>query len=178
MNHIRRIPVAVCMLLLMSIAYVQAQNAYTLLSPERIATMLIEEKKTGMVDNAPFAAFLDSLGFKKGERIGRDDYVYEKQAVDRDGEKKVSIQVALNHWHYHKFYDREIIIRWRDSSAAWYFFVELKRFGIWGPNNKGEGKGLKSYCHRYDQDYYVVIGYDFKSTLKDNNNEKVKSSKG
>lgn len=56
----------------------QAQRlAYNVLDIQRIASMLIDEKASGLIDDEPFAVYFDSLGFKK--HTGVYGYIFKKE---------------------------------------------------------------------------------------------------
>ena len=65
MKQIWKISVIICLLLVSSSLLGMAQEYQP--DPVRLASMMLDEKSTGDVDDAPYLAYLDSLGFKKSD---------------------------------------------------------------------------------------------------------------
>lgn len=65
MKQIREISAIICLLLGSSSFRGMAQESQP--DPVRLASMMLAEKSTGDVDDTPYLAYLDSLGFKKSD---------------------------------------------------------------------------------------------------------------
>lgn len=130
----------------------------------RVANMLIAEKASGKIDNAPFVAYLDSLGFKKAEvdhynwRPNSDRLRYELNPSNSEiecYEKEVSGSFLSGH-SPNEGKENSIMkvmlvteeanhifaIDIKDNNFCWSNLIQLKHFGIDGPNAIGKGKGL------------------------------------
>ncbi len=63
MKQIWKISVIICLLLVSSSLLGMAQEYQP--DPVRLASMMLDEKSTGDVDDAPYLAYLDSLGLRR-----------------------------------------------------------------------------------------------------------------
>ena len=124
----------------------------------RIANMLIAEKESGNIDNAPFIAYLDSLGFTKAEMnrhywpiISSEDLeyklrhsngemeCYEKEVLrERYMEDTLTMKILLITEEANHIFAIDI----QDNNLCWWNLIQLKLFGIDGPHAIGKGKGL------------------------------------
>jgi hypothetical protein len=119
--------------------------------------MLIAEKASGKIDNAPFVAYLDSLGFKKAEvdrhhwpiNSTRLEYELNKSNSEMECyEKEVLLRRYMEDTLTMKILlvteeaDHIFAVDIQDNNFCWWNLIQLKHFGINGPNAIGKGKGL------------------------------------
>ena len=132
----RRYLLVLCLIAFASVA-VKAQ--YRGLDTKRIAEMLVNEKKTGQMNDASFVLYLDSLGFTAVKRNG-----YQKEWTDTDkGVKKYLVNVLL----LKEYKKRSVRIEIDDNGSIWWMVLKLKEFGLRESGHNGsavflEGKGL------------------------------------
>ena len=104
--------------------------------------MLIAEKAFGQIDDAPFVAYWDSLGFKKDKQVGYNSFAYKKDLSDGNGrERPITVQITT------RGDERYFALNAKDHSLCWYLFSRLKEFGLKGSNAVGKGKGLTAVAH-------------------------------
>lgn len=114
--------------------------------PKRLATMMLEEEKSGKIDDTPFVTYLDSLGFKQTKEVDmfrRDTIlVFEKEL------KRCTVQVRLSVNHIDGNSDSRIVkIQATSHTLIWWIVVQLKEFGLKQTGGEGDfldlkGKGL------------------------------------
>lgn len=63
----RFLKIATLTLVLLCIDSLMAMAQSLQLDPVRLASMMVAEKSTGDIDDTPYLAYLDSLGFKKSD---------------------------------------------------------------------------------------------------------------
>ena len=91
----RFLKIATLMLVLLCIDSLMAMAQSLQLDPVRLASMMVAEKSTGDVDDMPYLAYLDSLGFKKSDtdlilgKLGLGEIFYKK----RIGKDTVQVEV-------------------------------------------------------------------------------------
>ena len=150
-----------CILLTMEPAGVNAQRrSEAMPQPKVLANMMLQEKKAGVLDDAPYIAYLvDSLGYTlkidsaEMRRYGK----YYQEAVKNGHIGKVftkvlnhnsSIQLDLSSQdHDDGRLLRSIEIRPTDRTMIWWVVVRLKEFGLKQTEGDGafvdlKGKGL------------------------------------
>lgn len=130
----RRYLLLLCLIAFTSVT-VKAQ--YRGLDTKRIAEMLVNEKKTGQMNDASFVVYLDSLGFTAVKRNG-----YQKEWTDKRG-KKYPVNVLL----LKGYGKRSVRIEMDDNGSIWWMVLKLKEFGLSESGHDGsavfmEGKGL------------------------------------
>jgi hypothetical protein len=133
----------------------------------RVANMLIAEKASGKIDNAPFVAYLDSLGFKKAEVDRHHWPISSRRLKDLEYELRYSngeiecyeIEVSGSFLSGHSPNEGKensimkvmlvteeanhiFAIDIKDNNFCWSNLIQLKHFGIDGPDAIGKGKGL------------------------------------
>lgn len=153
--------ILVCVLLTVESAGVNAQRRNEAMpQPKLLADMMLQEKKDGVIDDAPYIAYLvDSLGYtlKIDSAEMRHYGKYYQEMVKRGRIAKVftkvlnqnsSVQVELSSQ------DRDdgkllrsIKIRPTDRTMIWWTVVRLKEFGLKQTEGDGafvdlKGKGL------------------------------------
>lgn len=128
----------------------EAQRNYdAVLDIKKIASMLIEEKASKKIDNAPFIAYLGSLGFEK-----ENSYTYKKEIIGNDNPLIVRITIDGDSRLF-KLYNM-------DNGVCWYYFIRLKEFGLRGPNATAKGKGLMAMAGKD----YLWVGYKLPKKAK------------
>ena len=113
-----------------------------------LAKMMIEEKKANRLNDAPYMAYIvASLGFAL--ETNNDDEEWWKEGIKEfigwctfNGFQKGGMHLFLESTHHDGKPLRRIRIETRDSELLWSLFLSLKEFGIQGPDNIAEGKGL------------------------------------
>lgn len=126
---------AVCLNMIVSSSANAQTSNYDVLDINKIASMLISEKKSGKVDNASFVAYWESLGFQKDEQIGKNQYFY-KLYLDDKKKEPLTVQITT------RDNKRRFELNIKDNGFCWYHFIRLKKFGLKGPNAVAKGKGL------------------------------------
>lgn len=148
-------------LLLMITVTTKAQRRSELMpQPKILAEMMLQEKKSGRLDDAPYIAYLvDSLGYtmKIDSTLMRRNQEYYQLAVKRGYVGKVFIKSSNNSLAVQvelRSKDRDdgrllrsIEIQPTDHTMIWWMVVELKKFGLKRTEGDGDftdlkGKGL------------------------------------
>ena len=88
-------------------------NEYNVLDIKKIASMLIAEKASGQMDDTPFLAYLNSLGFKKDQKTGF--YKYENGR-----EKPILVTTG-------KEDNRRLFKLYSDHTICWYLFCRVQQ---------------------------------------------------
>lgn len=102
---------------------------------EILAKMMLDEKKSGKMDDTPYISYLvDTLGFTKDRVHGKDEF-------SRNG---MTVWLRKN---TEETMSRSIRIQCEDSSEIWRMVVNLKQFGLQVTESDGafgdmKGKGL------------------------------------
>ena len=112
-----------------------------------LAKLMIDEKKTNRLNDAPYMAYIvDSLGFAL--EPGNDEEWWRTGVKEFigwgafEGFQGGGIHLFLESSNNGGKPLRRIRIETGDSELLWYLFLSLKEFGIQGPDNIAEGKGL------------------------------------
>ncbi len=148
-------------LLLMMTATTKAQRRSEVMpQPKVLAEMMLQEKKSGRLDDAPYIAYLvDSLGYtmKIDSTMMRQNQEYYQRAVKRSYVGKVFTKSSDNNFAVQvelRSQDRDdgrllrsIEIQPTDHTMIWWVVVELKKFGLKQTEGDGDfmdlkGKGL------------------------------------
>ncbi len=99
--------------------------------PVRVASMMLAEKSMGEVDDAPYLAYLDSIGFKKSDtdltlgklRLGE---IFYKKGIGQD-----SVQVEVRNMKINKDkISRSVKIKSTSDSILCRMVDQLKAFGL------------------------------------------------
>ena len=156
--------VIVCLFLMTTMTTKAQRRNDVMPQPKVLAEMMLQEKKSGRLDDAPYIAYLvDSLGYTmkvdsaQMRRMGKyyqdmvkRGYVSKvfTKVVNRSSNRNFAIQVELRS----KDEDdgkllRSIEIKPTNSSMIWWVVVELKEFGLKQTEGEGnfidlKGKGL------------------------------------
>lgn len=99
--------------------------------PVRFASMILSEKATGNVDDTPYLAYLDSLGFKKSDtdltlgKLKRGEILYKK------GDGKDTLQVEVRNMEINKGkISRSIKVKSTSESILCRMVEQLQAFGM------------------------------------------------
>lgn len=124
------------LMMLLPVGVMAQTGKYEVLDIKKIASMLIAEKESRQINDAPFIDYLDSLGFKRNRQIGVDNYEYKL------GDAPITVRVSS------EGNERCFELYAEDHSFCWYHFVRLKEFGLKGPDTIAKGKGLTAVAGR------------------------------
>ena len=129
MKQFRKIAVLICLLLGSNSLLGMAQEFQP--DPVRLASMMLAEKSTGDVDDMPYLAYLDSLGFKKSDtdltlgKLKLGDGFYKK------GIGKDTVQVEVRSMEIDKGkVSRSIKIKSTSDSIMHWMTERLKAIGM------------------------------------------------
>ena len=129
MKQIWKISVIICLLLVSSSLLGMAQEYQP--DPVRLASMMLDEKSTGDVDDAPYLAYLDSLGFKKSDT----DLVLGKLMLGgrfyKKGIGKDTVQVEVRYMEISKAkISRSVKIKSTSDSILCRMVEQLQAYGM------------------------------------------------
>lgn len=136
--------VIVCCLLVFGQVRAMAQRFQP--DPKRLVTMMLEEKKSGKIEDAPYVAYLDSLGFKQVK--DEDVFLRESALVFEKELQRCTVQVRLSVSHFSDGGEsRHVQIQSTNHALIWWVVVQLKDFGLKQTEGEGDfidlkGKGL------------------------------------
>ena len=115
--------------------------------PKRLVTMMLEEKDSGKIDDLPYVAYLDSLGFTQM----KDEDVFRREPALAFEKKlqRCTVQVRLSQRYSDSDESRHIQIQSTSHTLIWWVVVQLKDFGL--KQTEGEGdfidlKGMGLYA--------------------------------
>ena len=136
--------VIVCCLLVFGQVRAMAQRFQP--DPKRLVTMMLEEEKSGKMNDESYVSYLDSLGFKKTE----NDEVFRRGPVlvfEKELDKRCTVQVRLSVSNYDGIDSRHVEIQATSHTLIWWMVVQLKDFGLKQTEGDGDfldlkGKGL------------------------------------
>lgn len=129
MKQIREISAIICLLLGSSSFRGMAQEYQP--DPVRLASLMLDEKSTGDVDDTPYLAYLDSLGFKKSD----SDLVLGKLKLGgrfyKKGIGKDTVQVEVRYMEISKAkISRSVKIKSTSDSILCRMVEQLQAFGM------------------------------------------------
>ena len=136
--------VIVCCFLVLGQVGAKAQRFQP--DPKRLVTMMLEEKKSGKIDDAPYVAYLDSLGFTQTK--DEDVFSREPALVFEKKLQRCTVQVRLSVSPYNDGDEsRHVKIQSTSHTLIWWVVVQLKDFGLKQTAGEGDfidlkGKGL------------------------------------
>ena len=127
----RFLKIATLMLVLLCIDSLMAMAQSLQLDPVRLASMMVAEKSTGDVDDTPYLAYLDSLGFKKSDtdlilgKLGLGEIFYKK------GIGKDTVQVEVRNMEINKSkISRSVNIKSTFDSILCRMVEQLQAYGM------------------------------------------------
>ena len=130
-NMKRFLKIATLMLVLLCIDSLMAMAQSLQLDPVRLASMMVAEKSTGDVDDTPYLAYLDSLGFKKSDtdlilgKLGLGEIFYKK------GIGKDTVQVEVRNMEINKSkISRSVNIKSTFDSILCRMVEQLQAYGM------------------------------------------------
>jgi len=129
MKQSRKIAAIICLLLGSNSLQGMAQEYQP--DPVRLASMMLAEKSTGDVDDMPYLAYLDSLGFKKSDtdltlgKLGLGEIFYKK------GIGKDTVQVEVRNMEINKSkISRSVNIKSTSDSILCRMVEQLQAYGM------------------------------------------------
>lgn len=129
------------------------RSKYDVLDIKKIASMLIAEKKSGQIDDMPFVAYWESLGFQEDSSSSIYSHAY-KLVVDN--QKPIIVQIVTQD------NERRFELSSKDHRLCWYLFIRLKDFGLKGSDSVARGKGLTAVAGAD----YLRISYKLSPKVK------------
>ena len=127
----RFLKIATQMLVLLCIDSLMAMAQSLQLDPVRLASMMVAEKSTGDIDDTPYLAYLDSLGFKKSDtdlilgKLGLGEIFYKK------GIGKDTVQVEVRNMEINKSkISRSVNIKSTSDSILCRMVEQLQAYGM------------------------------------------------
>ena len=127
----RFLKIATLMLVLLCIDSLMAMAQSLQLDPVRLASMMVAEKSTGDIDDTPYLAYLDSLGFKKSDtdlilgKLGLGEIFYKK------GIGKDTVQVEVRNMEINKSkISRSVNIKSTSDSILCRMVEQLQAYGM------------------------------------------------
>ena len=127
----RFLKIATLMLVLLCIDSLMAMAQSFQLDPVRLASMMVAEKSTGDIDDTPYLAYLDSLGFKKSDtdlilgKLGLGEIFYKK------GIGKDTVQVEVRNMEINKSkISRSVNIKSTSDSILCRMVEQLQAYGM------------------------------------------------
>ena len=130
-NMKRFLKIATLMLVLLCIDSLMAMAQSLQLDPVRLASMMVAEKSTGDIDDTPYLAYLDSLGFKKSDtdlilgKLGLGEIFYKK------GIGKDTVQVEVRNMEINKSkISRSVNIKSTSDSILCRMVEQLQAYGM------------------------------------------------
>ena len=130
-NMKRFLKIATLTLVLLCIDSLMAMAQSLQLDPVRLASMMVAEKSTGDIDDTPYLAYLDSLGFKKSDtdlilgKLGLGEIFYKK------GIGKDTVQVEVRNMEINKSkISRSVNIKSTSDSILCRMVEQLQAYGM------------------------------------------------
>jgi len=127
----RFLKIATLTLVLLCIDSLMAMAQSLQLDPVRLASMMVAEKSTGDIDDTPYLAYLDSLGFKKSDtdltlgKLGLGEIFYKK------GIGKDTVQVEVRNMEINKSkISRSVNIKSTSDSILRRMVEQLQAYGM------------------------------------------------
>ena len=127
----RFLKIATLTLVLLCIDSLMAMAQSLQLDPVRLASMMVAEKSTGDIDDTPYLAYLDSLGFEKSDtdltlgKLGLGEIFYKK------GIGKDTVQVEVRNMEINKSkISRSVNIKSTSDSILCRMVEQLQAYGM------------------------------------------------
>ena len=127
----RFLKIATLTLVLLCIDSLMAMAQSLQLDPVRLASMMVAEKSTGDIDDTPYLAYLDSLGFEKSDtdltlgKLGLGEIFYKK------GIGKDTVQVEVRNMEINKSkISRSVNIKSTSDSILRRMVEQLQAYGM------------------------------------------------
>lgn len=127
----RFLKIATLTLVLLCIDSLMAMAQSLQLDPVRLASMMVAEKSTGDIDDTPYLAYLDSLGFEKSDtdltlgKLGLGEIFYKK------GIGKDTVQVEVRNMEINKSkISRSVNIKSTSDSILCRMVEQLQSYGM------------------------------------------------